>query len=162
MTNKEIEEFVSMGKVDKIFPFIIDGKAFSEEHIAASGNDENFSVFDVINYIILIFFCQFKKSVNIIKIIVILSAIRCFTMNFIILHIILPPQALPLPRKPHSHGNKKPCGRRKKKTKLFQKRKKGINAGKIKKKTPPKNFSGKGLVFEDYESFAVEHFEFRF
>lgn len=29
--NKEIEEFVSMGKVDKIFPFIIDGKAFSED-----------------------------------------------------------------------------------------------------------------------------------
>lgn len=28
--NKEIEEFISMGKTDKIFPFIIDGKAFSE------------------------------------------------------------------------------------------------------------------------------------
>ena len=29
--NKEIEEFVSMGKTDKIFPFIIEGKAFSED-----------------------------------------------------------------------------------------------------------------------------------
>lgn len=29
--NKEIEEFISMGKTDKIFPFIIDGKAFSKD-----------------------------------------------------------------------------------------------------------------------------------
>ena len=28
---KEIEEFISMGKTDKIFPFIIDGKAFSKD-----------------------------------------------------------------------------------------------------------------------------------
>lgn len=29
--NKEIEEFISMGKIDKIFPFIVEGKAFSED-----------------------------------------------------------------------------------------------------------------------------------
>lgn len=29
--NKEIEEFISMGKFDKIFPFIVEGKAFSED-----------------------------------------------------------------------------------------------------------------------------------
>lgn len=29
--NKEIEEFVSFGKTNKIFPFIIDGKAFAED-----------------------------------------------------------------------------------------------------------------------------------
>lgn len=29
--NKEVEEFISMGKTNKIFPFIIEGKAFSED-----------------------------------------------------------------------------------------------------------------------------------